>query len=69
MIATEIPQCSLSGSRPAFRVVCAWCEQSIEQAKPVGASLSGTSHGICAPCARRHFGVDLEAVAEGQLCA
>ncbi|MEP6671924.1 MAG: hypothetical protein ABJF10_22370 [Chthoniobacter sp.] len=69
MIATQTPQCSLPGGRPAFRVLCAWCEQPIEQTTPVAASLSGTSHGICAPCAQQHFGLDLERIAEGQLCA
>jgi len=64
MIATPIPQCSLPASRPVFRVLCAWCEQPIEQARPVAASLTGTSHGICTPCAQRHFGLDLESLAE-----
>ncbi|MDR3404627.1 MAG: hypothetical protein P4L99_19145 [Chthoniobacter sp.] len=69
MIATQTSQHPLPASRPVFRVVCAWCEQAIEQAKPAAASLSGTSHGICAPCARQHFGLDLEVMAERQLCA
>jgi hypothetical protein len=69
MIATPIPQCSPSSQRPAFRVVCAWCEQPIEGTTPDASTLTGTSHGICPPCARRHFGLDLESLAEGQRCA
>jgi hypothetical protein len=59
MIATQLPQCSRPASRPAFRVLCAWCEQPIEQAT-ARERLTGNSHGICVPCARRYFGVELE---------
>jgi hypothetical protein len=55
-------------SRPAFRVLCAWCEQTIECAKP-STGLTGTSHGICAPCARRHFGLDLVSLSDNAVCA
>ncbi len=46
--------------RPAFRVLCAWCDSTIESARPA-TGLTADSHGICGPCARRHFGFDLEA--------
>lgn len=70
MIATPAQQMSLQGSRPAFRVLCAWCEQPIHQATPAAtAALTRTSHGICKPCALQHFGLDLELPSEGQLCA
>jgi hypothetical protein len=51
-----------SARRPAFRVICAWCQQDIEGTQPAE-NLTGDSHGICAPCARRHFGCELELVA------
>ena len=73
MIATPVSQISLPGSRTAFRVLCAWCEQPIKQAKAAGtgatAALTRTSHGICKPCALLHFGLDLEALSERKLCA
>jgi hypothetical protein len=50
-----------SDRRPGFRVLCAWCEQLLEPATST-AGLTGTSHGICAPCALRHFGLDLESL-------
>jgi len=50
-----------SASRPSFRVICAWCDQSIDH-EPPASGLSADSHGICPPCARRHFGVILESV-------
>jgi hypothetical protein len=59
------PPTAIASSRPAFRVICAWCEQPIESAKPA-TGLTMTSHGICAPCARRHFGLDLESMRDGQ---
>jgi hypothetical protein len=52
-----------TSSRPVFRVLCAWCEQLLESATPA-AGLTGTSHGICAPCALRHFGLDLESLSD-----
>jgi len=68
MIATPASQISLPGSRPAFRVLCAWCEQPIKQAKPAATTtLSRTSHGICKPCALLHFGLNLETLSERQL--
>jgi hypothetical protein len=54
--------------RPAFRVVCAWCEQPLKSAKPA-TGLTATSHGICAPCARRHFGLDLESLSDDLVSA
>jgi hypothetical protein len=73
MIATSASQISLPGSRPAFRVLCAWCEQPIKQVKPAAtvstAALTRTSHGICKPCALLHFGFDLETLSERQLRA
>jgi len=63
MTVMQTPPCSLNSSRPVFRVLCAWCDQPIEQARR-DAGLSGTSHGICAPCARRHFGIDLESLTD-----
>lgn len=59
MNARQTPSYSRDSSRPVFRVLCAWCDQPIEQARR-DAGLSGNSHGICASCARRHFGLDLE---------
>jgi len=50
-----------SGSRPAFRVICAWCDQTIARDEQLS-GLTADSHGICPPCARRHFGVNLESV-------
>ncbi len=68
MIATPASQISLPGSRPAFRVLCAWCEQPIKQSKAATtAALSRTSHGICKPCALLHFGLNLETLSERQL--
>jgi hypothetical protein len=59
---SNIPQNTASASsRPVFRVLCAWCEQLLEPATTT-AGLTGTSHGICSPCALRHFGLDLEAL-------
>jgi hypothetical protein len=68
MIAMSPSPSSLANSRPAFRVLCAWCEQPIEQARPA-TGLTGTSHGICAPCARQHFGLDLESLTDRSACA
>ncbi len=61
MIAMQIPQSPLPGTRPVFRVLCAWCEEPIRQSRP-SPTLSGTSHGICVPCARRHFGLELDQI-------
>ncbi|EDY16198.1 hypothetical protein CfE428DRAFT_6302 [Chthoniobacter flavus Ellin428] len=70
MIALPIQPKSSVHSRPSFRMLCAWCEQTIERNNPPAGPLMGNSHGICAPCARQHFGLDLEAIAaEAQLCA
>lgn len=67
MIATPAPQISLLGSRPAFRVLCAWCEQPIQKGMPTpSGTLTRTSHGICKPCALLHFGLDLDLPAEEQ---
>ena len=60
MIAMQIPQRSLPGKRPVFRVLCAWCEQVLESAKPAE-DLTGNSHSICPPCALRYFGLNLDA--------
>jgi len=49
-----------SNSRPAFRVICAWCQQELAAA-PAPQALTGTSHGICPSCALQHFGLRLEA--------
>jgi hypothetical protein len=68
MIAMPITQRPLPGSRPVFRVLCAWCEQPIPQAHST-ATLSGTSHGICQPCARRHFGLELESLVVSEVRA
>jgi hypothetical protein len=63
-MTTNTPQNDAhTSSRPAFRVVCAWCEQDIESAPPAP-GLTGTSHGICAACALRHFGLDLESLSD-----
>lgn len=69
MIALPTQPKSSVNTRPAFRMLCAWCEQTIEPKTPVIGSLTGDSHGICVPCARLHFGLDLAAIAEAQLCA
>jgi hypothetical protein len=68
MIAMQTPATAANNSRPVFRVLCAWCDQPIEQARR-DATLSGTSHGICVPCARRHFGLDLESLADQTVSA
>jgi hypothetical protein len=64
MLALPIQPESSVASRPAFRVLCAWCEQTIERKSSADGSLTGNSHGICVPCAWQHFGVDLESIAE-----
>jgi hypothetical protein len=69
MIVPRTPKNSRLVGRPAFRVLCAWCEEPIEQTRPAAGPLKGTSHGICAPCARRYFGLNLDVIAEGALCA
>jgi hypothetical protein len=68
MIATSTLPNRAAGSRPAFRILCAWCEQVIDKAQPA-AGLSGASHGICLPCARRHFGLDLESLTDDSVHA
>lgn len=65
MSAIQIPQHSFPDSRPVFRVVCAWCKQSIDGVPPP-AGLTGDTHGICQPCARQHFGIELRPVAPGR---
>ena len=52
------PTRSFPQPRPAFRVVCAWCEQDMPESR-TSQPLTGTSHGICPSCALRHFGVRL----------
>jgi hypothetical protein len=55
---------SQTGRRPALRVCCAWCEQSLDPAPPE--PLAETSHGICAPCAWRYFGMEIRPVPAGE---
>jgi hypothetical protein len=69
MISTPLSQSSFPPGRPAIRVLCAWCDQDIPQTKPAAAPLTATSHGICKPCALRHFGFELETMADAALCA
>ena len=45
-----------------FHVVCAWCKGTLPRRAREDA-LDGVSHGICRPCASRHFGVELPGAA------
>jgi hypothetical protein len=54
---TSLP--TLKVRRPAFRVICAWCQQDIRSVHP-DEQLTADSHGICPPCARRYFEIDIE---------
>ena len=68
MIAMQIPQRPASGSRPVFRVLCAWCERPIQPPVPPE-RLTGNSHGICIPCARQYFGMELDSPASHERAA